>query len=336
MILSDIVRELSKGLGKVFLISSFIPTLLFIAFSSLLFADLVPPNLVGTLQNILKGTSESILGIILILVVTIFVLWLSFLIYSSASFIVKIFEGQFMPGKVREVFIFLKRKKHYKQTENYRKLLTIDKTKDDASFQEYLELLPSVRAELEDLESLAPIESDNLQPTSLGNISLASEIYPLERYGVDGKTLWPRLINILPSEFIASIKEQNAYLLFMLNSSLYTLLFGILVFIKRFTHVVNSSNLIWLGMSSFFISYFIYRLGTLVAIGYGQLIRTAFDLYRFDLLKKMHHPIPDNLEEEWGTWRAITEFCATGQRLGPMQFTYFAQLEENKSIAKLE
>ena len=49
----------------------------------------------------------------------------------------------------------------------------------------------------------------------------------------------------------------------------------------------------------------LYRASVLQAVNYSSFLRVAFDLYRFNILKQMHIPLPPNLQAERELWDAF-------------------------------
>jgi hypothetical protein len=62
----------------------------------------------------------------------------------------------------------------------------------------------------------------------------------------------------------------------------------------------------WLSAAVFFGGLLLARVCYLAAVSqavdYGESVRVAFDLYRHDILKQMHIPLPDNLFNERLLW----------------------------------
>ena len=153
-------------------------------------------------------------------------------------------------------------------------------------------------------------------PTRLGNILRASELYPQIRYKIDGIALFPRLSAVFPPEFSADFEEKNNHIIFLLNSSFLSCLIGFAsvllgivgnIYLSRLvkTNPDVPSNLlergfsllspaehIWIGIGFLIAGYIIYCVSITVAEGYAFFVRTAFDLYRFDLLRELNQPVP--------------------------------------------
>ncbi|MFF5287040.1 MULTISPECIES: hypothetical protein [Streptomyces] len=50
-----------------------------------------------------------------------------------------------------------------------------------------------------------------------------------------------------------------------------------------------------------------YRGAVRAALGYGELVRAAFDVHRRDLLKEMGLILPENLDAERALWAALAQ-----------------------------
>ena len=60
-------------------------------------------------------------------------------------------------------------------------------------------------------------------------------------------------------------------------------------------------------------SWLAYRSALEAAITYGQLIKSAFDLYKDDLRKQMGYEQPKSLAEERAFWQSLYELIFKGE-----------------------
>jgi hypothetical protein len=129
-----------------------------------------------------------------------------------------------------------------------------------------------------------PDHRDDVLPTRLGNILLAGERYPLDRYRIDPIFFWPRLFPLLPESF------QREYESFLINYE-----FPLVVsFQSVVTAVVGAgavlawhgSVVLFLGMfvGGLLLAYAAYCASLSSAEELAEQQRTAFDLYRDRLL----------------------------------------------------
>ncbi len=77
-----------------------------------------------------------------------------------------------------------------------------------------------------------------------------------------------------------------------------------------------------IGLLFLALGYILYYMSVIAANAYARLIRTGFDLYRFELLSKFRLELPDNLDDEMDQWRAISQFLISAKDLGEVNFSY--------------
>ncbi|MBK8904527.1 MAG: hypothetical protein IPM53_25335 [Anaerolineaceae bacterium] len=91
----------------------------------------------------------------------------------------------------------------------------------------------------------------------------------------------------------------------------------------------------FLGMFVFMgVAYFFYNASLPAAKQYGNMIRSAYDLFRFDLRKQLRLVMPHNSDEDYDSWEKWSEFVAIGNdapRRFPFVFQYMPD-EIRKSL----
>jgi len=152
-----------------------------------------------------------------------------------------------------------------------------------------------------------PHNPDRLKPTRLGNVLIAVEEYPYQIYQLDATIWWPRLAVLLPQDFRVQVDMSLSPMLAAINlSSLLTLLALISLVSVVFNHQLLLFGLIVIiGLS---LAIGLYYTAISQATVYGKLVRVAFDLYRHEILKQMHIPVPDNLFKERTVWDMLTKW----------------------------
>jgi hypothetical protein len=319
-----------KDIGRSFFVSSFLPAALFVSAGIIAFRDFVPSYLVNRLNenNSIFG-SDWFISIILIA-------WTSFFLYSVLPW----------------------------TRENLDHLFDIKQTLQQASnnllsqelYDDYADCWIEARGEYVNLELVCPIDEKQMLPTRLGNLLRSCSNYPNYRYGLDGDIIWPRLLKVLPIKFQEDKDDDEAKLIFMLNSSLLSFFFGVIsllasligLFLKSFLkyelyglyenfapgyfHVSPSGYLI-IGFLFIMLGYFTYRLAVEAGENFAISVRNSYDLYRFKLLKQLNLSIPQNLEQERKIWPKVSEFLATGDMLGlkPLKID-FSFDDENRNL----
>jgi len=168
-----------------------------------------------------------------------------------------------------------------------------------------------------------------------GNILRASEAYAGQRYGLDGVAFWPLLIAVIPPDYQKAIDSARNELAFLVNMSLlaigffclcvtallYTFILpGILLSPAQFEYTALRyilASILALICNSFFYQACIYSVSS-----FGMLIRSAFDLFRLDLLKQFRMKTPKTSREEFYVWKDLNELIVLGRHS-----LTFAQLE---------
>ena len=146
-----------------------------------------------------------------------------------------------------------------------------------------------------------------LLPTSFGNAIRAFEVYPRLMYGVDSIALWPRMLAVIPAEYKAHINDAKAHMDFWINlvvSTLLLLLSSLMMRIYSYYNQIAVNDLLfWLliAVEVLLIALFQYR-AKRSAIGWGQTVKSAFDLYLPDLAARIGLKVPDTREGQKKMW----------------------------------
>lgn len=162
------------------------------------------------------------------------------------------------------------------------------------------------------LNSDLPDSENFILPTRLGNVIRCFERYPLLAYGIDAIVFWPRLIAKIDPGFASTIDEAKTSFDFMLNISFLSALTacGVLAIgLGRPSPLTWHECGPWLWRVGLFavLARVFYWLSITRAPDWGGQVRSAFDLYRFDLLKQMgfvRRPMTN--EEERALWDEIS------------------------------
>lgn len=314
-------NSLIKDIGRSYIVSSFIPAALFLVVDSLVFKDFAPYFLIRRIiDNDLYYAGQ---WIILVLMAA----WLSFALYSGWNTTVRLFEGYYFPKSIQKNMIARLEKIYYEKSRvlnEYKSFLhKKELTTEDEKRMDEIE--PITFRLQQELEMNFPIHGD-LLPTRLGNILRASERYPFDRYQIEAITIFPRLVHLLPAEFANQLEESNNKFIFLLNSSLLAIVTGVGAVAVSFLRVpcyLFNENLMRDGLFSFYgqaicpfssspvnffqfgfrnlnewkyfalglifllFGYVLYRVATVMARAYANLLRASYDLYRYELLKNL-------------------------------------------------
>jgi hypothetical protein len=97
-----------------------------------------------------------------------------------------------------------------------------------------------------------------LMPTEFGNILKAAELYSLNRYHLDTVLIWPKLVPLLPENFIDYFQHSETSLVLMITLSAFSLLFGIPISVM--IGCTSPTWLIWWIPLIVFVTSFVSRL----------------------------------------------------------------------------
>ncbi len=342
-------NSLIKDIGRSYIVSSFLPAVLFVSIGIMIFRGFTPEIVV------LRVGEKNIFYASQLFLFFAFTSWLAFGLYSTANATVRFFEGYYLPSQISKPMAEQLGRKFEKRKESIQAVLDIVESKDPEEFSieellDFSEQQEKAKYEYLRLETVAPIDSSLLLPTRLGNILRASELYPAEKYAVPGVMLWPRLLQLLPKDLKDQLEEKNNQMVFTLNSSMLCYLIGLVsalvgtarllnevwnkllgvpsshpanFFDRGFTNI-SPFEYILIGLLFFGLGYIAYRLCIPTAENFGLLIRTSYDLYRFELLRQLNHPIPKSIQEEKNLWEKIGEYMIAGDRLAfqPAEIDY--------------
>lgn len=174
--------------------------------------------------------------------------------------------------------------------------------------------ISSVRAMLgRSINTEFPLTESSILPTRLGNVIRSFEDYPQRQYNMAAITLWPRLIAKIDKEYAALIDDAKASFDFMVNFSVLSMSTALAtLFIGLIYPIPLASRqllLPWLVEIIFFalLSYVTYIWSIGRASNWGDMVKGAFDLYRWELLKQLgYQREPTNLTEERELWGKIS------------------------------
>lgn len=331
-------NSLIKDIGRSYIVSSLLPAGFFISLGYLLYKDFFPLDLIN---NIVKDPISAGQWVLLFTLV----FWVAFALYTSANWTFKLYEGYYFPRwltwLLNKLFVYQRFERQMKNISDFNKMKDQNLEISQLTFDQR-KIVRLANADYINVELITPTKKEYILPTRLGNVLKASELYPEERFFMQGLIFWPRLLPSLPPSMTGQLEEKNNGLTFLLNSSLLSYINGflglliwvgskifyiwpnILLFLQRHEvdHLVMngftvfSANEYFVVCITWFVAgYVFYRLSIPVAETYGLLVRSSFDLYRFELLKQLNQPIPRSLSQERKLWAKLSDFIITAGQL---------------------
>jgi hypothetical protein len=159
-----------------------------------------------------------------------------------------------------------------------------------------------------------------LAPTRLGNIARTVRSYGMTRYAMDLDVLWTRMQDVLQKkQAYAAIQEAKTQLDSMAALWWLTVIFTALWTLRlMFT---SSSTLAFLAVAGLgpLIAWAWYAIACETYRVFADLVRSAVDLHRLDLLAALSLPRPPGLTEERVVWAQVSRRTGYG---GDTDFDY--------------
>lgn len=158
-----------------------------------------------------------------------------------------------------------------------------------------------------------------LRPTELGNAMDAYSRYSFDRFAADGGLLWPHLQAILEPTQLARLKDAKARVDASLALSTALICYGLLCALVG--PLVWTRFDLWflLSVAACFLSYASYRVAVQSAYGFGEIVRSSWDLYHGVLFERLALPGQTknfSLAMERSAWQRIARLSAFGQPRG--------------------
>jgi len=151
-----------------------------------------------------------------------------------------------------------------------------------------------------------PVE--HLLPTTLGNALRAMEYDAGSGYGADTVTWWPRLYAVLGHQMRGIVDDRRN----QLDVTCRLCATGAVMALISVPLLWRSGWWLALTLVPLAVAIVSYRATVTAAVAYGEAVRAAFDIHRFDLLTLLHLPLPGTAVDELKLNRELTRFWHQG------------------------
>jgi hypothetical protein len=173
-----------------------------------------------------------------------------------------------------------------------------------------------------------PVDIDRVGATALANTLALAEEYPFERYAIDAAVFWPRLSVEIEPEKLEGLKSGFAAMNGFLNLSLLFYLFAIESMVLAMLTLTRSATVaaplaplsrvvpaLAFGMAvvSLLLGFGAYRSAVASARAVGNSMRTAFDYYRGNVLRRFNLRMPHDIDDERVVWLKLAAFIRRGE-----------------------
>ena len=150
-----------------------------------------------------------------------------------------------------------------------------------------------------------------LGPTRMGNIANAVQSFTARRYGCNFDLFWSNLQMTLEKDkdVYATLTEAKTMLDFHVACTWLTALSFLL-----WTGILwsGSPQRLWFTIVALLgplLCYLIYRVATAQYRSFADVVMTSFDMYRFELLSRLHVALPSDSEDERRIWEALGDLA---------------------------
>jgi hypothetical protein len=171
-----------------------------------------------------------------------------------------------------------------------------------------------------------------LGPSRLANIAAAHREYGLQRYGMDTELIWLRMLKIAKADsgFYPVLEDAKTQLDFSVAA---TALLGIHAFLWPAVFV---PALFWLRTPTPYPYLLVALIAVLAVVAtrvfyemvlqnyrtFTEAVRSAIDLYRFDLLAALHIPLPNDARKEKQLWEQLSTWTVREGDASSIQYQH--------------
>jgi len=294
--------KLPDLLNKNFVIGYFMPTFILFVGAYSVYVHLI--NKLNASFDILQKIHESsaFVGTTLVVLLS----WIGgILLLAINRNIIRFLEGY---GSINPLQLFLSI-----QIRSFRRLkmrkFELDKLRDKAR-EKGNNLSPKLLAErTKVITRLAwdfPDSEEYVLPTSFGNVLRSFEVYPRVMYGIDSIPAWPRLYAVIPKDYREALDDAKALMDFWINLLLASILILVeYLLIAAINRQFNRSS-IFIAAFLVFASIVAYNRAKASALGWGNLVRSSFDLFLDDLRLKLGYLNPASPARQREMWTSFS------------------------------
>src|SRR5215204_287012 len=165
-----------------------------------------------------------------------------------------------------------------------------------------------------------PQNTHNLGPTQLANVAEVHREYGLQRYGLDVELFWLRLLKIVKAdkEFYPILEDAKTQLdfsvaisvLLMVHTFFWPALFWSALFLLGVPTLSPYLLILLIAAVSLIGAWAFYGIAVQNYRSFGEAVRSAIDLYRFELLKALHVSLPKDSREEKELWEQLATWTS--------------------------
>jgi hypothetical protein len=162
-----------------------------------------------------------------------------------------------------------------------------------------------------------PMRRSMVLPTRFGNVIRAVESYPQALYGIEGVSGWLRLQAVISKDFQGLVDDARAQADFFVNIWLFSCLFALTATARCVLRTwTGSPDWHWIlihawgyalaAAAGIVAAWLAYGRAIDRASAWGDLVKSAFDLYLPALAQQMGYSLPDTAAQRQRFWGAVS------------------------------
>jgi hypothetical protein len=155
-----------------------------------------------------------------------------------------------------------------------------------------------------------PSDPGRVRPTRLANVLAAVEEDLAREYGLDAVVAWPRLNDVLASRTRGMVEQRRDRMDGAARAAASALVVGFLVCVVALS--ARSPVLLVVAVTAGLTAQIGYRGAVRAAHAYGEALRVAFDLHRFDMLAALRIPLPQSADQERALGNELSRMWTRG------------------------
>lgn len=306
--MTGLLSSISGQFTKALILGALFPAAIFVILWLMVVAPLFPPDFVLPVPRMLDKDWG-------VLSTTFATLVVAGLLYNLDTPLIKLYEGY--PWK--DTFLGRWRAKVLRgelERAQARAAVLYEVTADE-QVPEYRRLVSEWGRVRRRLVEDFPERGALVLPTRLGNVLRAFERYPSVQYNMEVIHFWPRLVDVIPSGYAAALDDARTSLVFLLNLSFLSSVLAVATAAAGTLYPPPAPLLRVLAPTLVFAfaSRGLYSLSLGPAHAWGELVKGAVDLYRWELLAKLgYEQRPRTRTAERALWTKLTDQGVFGDR----------------------
>jgi hypothetical protein len=233
---------------------------------------------------------------------------------------VRLLEGYWPDWTVTSLLASLFIEHHHRRIKDLRKCTKVEIRLDDdarAPLERRVHerrdnlVKSAAKARAERLLARYPYIGDyELLPTSLGNALRTGETTAGERYGLDTLSSWLRMYPNLSTQVTATADSARDALDACVNLCVSFFVLSILSAAAAY----HNPGALWIPILALLMMAATYAGAISATVSYNEILRAAYDLHRFDMVKALHYKLPSAGDDEYELFQELSRlFQAPGQ-----------------------